>query len=704
MINLTNCDREQIKTPGSIQNFGALLVTDDKFKIIEVSENVSSFLNVDPAELLGKDVRGHLEHPGLIVEMNEIEGRRIYSFEKSTESQAGMIQREVRKAVDGLHKQNGWAPLLNEVSTIVRNLSGYDRVMIYRFHEDLHGEVVAESVREGVDSFLGLHYPASDIPLPARQVFWENWIRMIPDVHYIPSKLVPHSDTTPTNLGQTLLRSVSPIHIEYLKNMQVGASLTISIKAENRLWGLIACHHMTPKYLDPEWRGGLEDIGRLVSGMLGDVAQIEELKYRKKMRAVLEKLNTKIADSEDIAASLVMDSPNLLDFIDSTGASAALYLENQWQSIGGVPSKNFLHSLVGWLAENHSDRPVFFTNELPKIFPKAENEPAAVGLLAIAIPKSRHNYILLFRPEVVTTVRWAGNPEKSPDPSGNISPRKSFAEWRQNVRHTARPWKPWEIEGALELRADILSVDLRHQFQKEKEARAEAERAKTAREELMSVLSHDLKNPVSSIMLSLKVIEKISTLDDKVKSTLKRIERGAINMNNLINDILHVTKLEAGKLEIEKRSVSSSKILEEILDLLRPIAHENNLTIRLATDSEDLNVNVEETRIIQVLSNLIGNAIKFSPSQGVIGLKAKRYGPEMALFSVVDQGPGIAIENRKNVFDRFWQAKESNRLGTGLGLAISKGIVEAHGGEIWIESNPTGGSIFNFTLGLAPGE
>jgi chemotaxis family two-component system sensor kinase Cph1 len=709
---LTPCDKERVAFLGVIQDFSSVLVTDDHYRITHASKNASSFLGLPP-DLLGKDLfelfsttkevfEQDLAQRHLVAQRDKKGSQHIWQFERHPETNPNLIYRRSRLAMDELQKTQTWEDLVTVAAKEIRQLTNYDRVMIYRFHQDFHGEVVAESLADGLEPFLGLHYPATDIPVPARKVFLENWVRMIPNVDYTPITVEPEG--TELDLGNTLARGVSPIHIEYLHNMGVQATLTISIKSQGKLWGLIACHHKQPKFMDLYWRNALEDVGRTLSGMLRDVATIEEHQQRVRLQSIHKALFSRVQNSTDLAEDLTKYSPNLIDLVSSNGAAAALYLDGRWVTIGNSPSQQHLDQIVDWLVENHSDEPVYSTNELPKSFPSAANfKEFSTGLMAVSIPKTKKTYILFFRPEYVQSVRWAGKPQAyEPESDGKIHPRKSFEEWRSSVVDEAEPWKSWEIEAAQQLRTAILALDLRKQFEKEQEARADAERAMRAREELMAVLSHDLKNPIGSILLSTKMIERSFKGDQSATSltNLQRIERSAQNMNNLINDILHVTKLESGNLSMEKNPVDLTQLIEEVVDMLSPLARENQQKLFINPKSLHCAVRCDKERVIQVLSNLIGNAIKFTPPGGAIEVHITECGPEYSKIAVKDQGPGIPAENRKNVFDRFWQAKETNRLGTGLGLAISKGIVESHGGSIWVEENPPVGSIFYFTIPL----
>ena len=722
---------QQIRQPGAIQRFGALLAMDvGSCEILHCSENVRNFLELSSDEILGRNIFECLgiepisfpdEAPTFISlgryrVATHVSGRlRFFEFEKSPTSDPVHLAHETRRGMERMQGLESLKELLEETTRQIQRLTGFDRVMLYQFHPDDHGEVVAETILPGVDSYLGLHYPADDIPLPARTMLLKNSIRMIPDVDFERVAILPAINPLTSqgtgqapDLSRTLLRAIVPCHLEYLKNMGVRATLTVSLLSGGKLWGLIACHHLTPKYLDENERGACETLGRHVSGLLRDIARVEEFRQRDRLAQVHRSIVGRLNSSKDIGEEISFRTPNLMDLIESEGSAAALYLENHWVTQGIVPNEAALNELVNWLSQEHTDEPVFSTDSLLGLFPPAlKYQDIGAGLLAISVPKTHKHYILLFRPEIIRTVRWAGQPQaKEVSSDGKLHPRHSFAEWQESVRQKSSPWKSWEIDAALDLRSAILSLDLRRQFEKEQKARKEAELAVRSREELMAILSHDLKNPITSIQLQAALMGRNPSRmgDAQVKEFSQQIYRSTQNMTNLINDILHVTQLEAGNLTIEKKSGNLDEIVTEVFDLLAPIAAQKQIELRLlrSESKKPFLAQVDHDRIIQVLSNLIGNSLKFTPAGGLIEIAVEPGSdPGWARVSVADTGSGIPIENHVHVFDRFWQASHAKKLGTGLGLAICKGIIEGHGGTIWVESRPLGGTRFCFTVPLA---
>jgi chemotaxis family two-component system sensor kinase Cph1 len=728
-VDLKRCDLEPIHIPGSIQPFVSLVAfKEGSSQIGWWSEDFSShplmaratsgLSAMSPTALFGHALAGaRHDAPATIQDGDGCKwrvtphvhgGNTIVEIEPWAEESIEVVralQLGITQMVSAMQDAVSVQDLCDAGASSLQRITGYDRVMVYRFHPDAHGEVIAEARNPALSSFLGLHYPASDIPPQARAIFLANWLRMIPDAHYTPVRLLAASaDLGPLDLGRAPGRSVSPIHVEYLRNMEVRASLTVSIIHRGQLWGLIACHHCAgPKTPGPEVRSACELAGKLISSLLGIKRDQETADMRAHAKQKLGELVQRMMTEPDLTAALLEGSPSVLDLMPSIGAAAAVYHDNQWKLIGRTPSLEQVRALAVWL-HTEGQHDVFHTDHLAASYPPAENFfEIASGLLSVSIPKGDGNFVMWFRPEILQTVKWGGNPEKPAfaDEAGAIHPRNSFVEWKQSVRMKAAPWQEWEVECATELRSAILAADLRAQFQKEQTARLEAEAANQAKQDLMAVVSHDLKNPLNAIIISMVLIRR--SLEAKQTAAADRmlagIERATTRMKRLIEDLLDVAQIESGNIELTQETANCSELLHETADILAPLVEEKSIALRVLEPLDALRARCDRERVLQVLSNLAGNAIKFTADGGSVTLGAHHHAGEV-VFRVTDTGPGIAPENLSRVFDRFWQAKETRLQGTGLGLAISKGIVSAHGGRIWVESEVGKGATFMFSLPL----
>lgn len=351
------------------------------------------------------DVFVHRRQGRAIIELEEVVG---------DEAPAGSLYSTLRKAISALDSACSVRELSDRACETVRSLTGFDGVMVYKFHADGHGEVIAESKSDEYAKYLGLHYPASDIPLQARAMFLSNWVRMIPDRDYEPVRLLAASGVdAPLDLSQSLLRSVSPVHIEYLRNMGVAASLTLSLINNDRLWGLIACHHyQRPRHIPFATRAACETLARLASALLGRMGELETRAARERAAQVHRALEESMKSQSDFVEGLAAGSPTALDLVDCTGVAVPTH-DGAWLRLGAVPSNEQLSALAQWLSDREKPD-VFETHHLSAEYPAAQSfKDCGAGVLAIRIPKGQLNYVMWFRPEVLQTVSWAGKPDKA---------------------------------------------------------------------------------------------------------------------------------------------------------------------------------------------------------------------------------------------------------------------------------------------------
>jgi len=356
---------------------------------------------------------------------------------------------------------------LQATAEAVRAETGFDRVMVYRFQPDNSGVVIAEARDEELEPYLGQRYPASDIPKQARDLYLRNRIRSIPDARYTPAPLIPALNSVtgkPLDLTFSTLRSVSPIHLEYLANMGVAASTSLSLVIDGKLWGLIACHHRTPRYLSQAVRGMCELFAQMISLQLGEKLANESQGERLRMRRIHAKLVEAIVGQHRLDEAFIRNSSSsLMDYIPADGL--AVWWEGKLTKLGQTPTDEQLAPLVTWLNASVPEG-VFMTDCLAAHFaPARDYADVASGLLALSVSRSPRDYLLWFKPELRRIVTWAGNPIKPVDIADDgvrIGPRKSFAAWQETVREHSKPWGEHAAEAAQLLRGSILEVVLRH--------------------------------------------------------------------------------------------------------------------------------------------------------------------------------------------------------------------------------------------------
>jgi light-regulated signal transduction histidine kinase (bacteriophytochrome) len=492
--------------------------------------------------------------------------------ESSSEDALGLVQ----TVLSGLQQADTVQAFCQGLADGVRGISGFDRVMIYRFLPDGAGCVDAEARGEGVESFLGLHYPASDIPRQARELYFANWIQLIPNVHYSPAPILRADESQndkPLDLSYSLIRSVSPTHLVYLANMGVVASMSLPIIVSRRLWGLVACHHRAPRFLSHRLRAACGLLAQTASAMLETKVAAEEFEAELKSKRIHEALVTQMSRGADLAKSLTSSRPNLLDYIPAEGAG--LWLDSRYTVLGRAPKADEVAALVAWLNETAADG-VFFTDQLPLIYPPAaEFAGVAAGLIALSISKTQRDYVLWFRPEVIHTVTWAGNPNKPVefnDDGQYISPRISFAAWRESVRLHSKPWRSVDVKAAKALRLSLMEVILRRvdQLAREREAERIKQEARSAR------LDRSLAQwRTVAAELKEQVQRRAKTeLSEVLRSTVANQEAERKRIARELHDSLGqtLTLLQLGLDELDNSLPKSTKYVEQ-LKVLKGLAN-----------------------------------------------------------------------------------------------------------------------------------
>ena len=455
-ITLTNCDREPIHIPNAIQPHGICLIfNEEDWQITQISDNTQLLLGYLPDELLNQSLNKLLNVEGLntitqcltrdFEAINPL-NLKVLNSQQETINFYGILHRSLdnllileletfnknetydsfqfyqltRHLLTKIQNVSNICTLSQLVAEEIREITGFDRVMVYRLDQDDSGEIIAETKRTDLPSFLGLRYPDSDIPKQAKELYRLNKIRLIPDINYQPAALIPSisplTQTSP-DLSFSVLRSVSPLHIEYLQNMKVGASMSISLLKNNQLWGLISCHHQTPKYQSYYIQTFCELIGQLMSMELTNKEEQENLIDKIQLKNLLSDFVESIAESGDFVDVLSQNQEVLLQLLKAGGA--AIISHNSIMLLGKTPSENQIYELIDWVIPCLQNN-LYYTDSLPKIYPQAEQfKELASGIIVTSITKLQRNFIIWFRPEVIQSVNWGGNPDK----------QKNIDEW-----------------------------------------------------------------------------------------------------------------------------------------------------------------------------------------------------------------------------------------------------------------------------------
>lgn len=847
MTEITKKNKESTDLPATIQEFGFLLIISfENFYIEQTSQNISEFLDYTAEDILGKKFQNFLSEKYLVGSFPELrpglspvfvlEVQHKTSKEKSlfeftvisndhyfvvevVELDEEFRSYQVMASLSGIIARLEQTKCLKELcQTIVeetQRITDFDRVMIYQFDEEWNGTVVAEKLaRDHLRSFANHRFPSSDIPPTSRQMLRENLIRFIPDVFYESSPLVPalHPKTKESSFsGKSLLRSPSKIYIDYLKNLQVGASLTISIIKNNELWGIIACQHEGKKNIGQSERFASQILGTVVSSLITSKINFEDYQYSQNLLSLFDKLQLRIESSHRLLDALTNGKPSVVDLNPVEGSSVAVRYNGKWFIHGDTPSKAELLKLAAWIKENN-DEEVFATDSLQRIYPESSHFKILVsGLLAVIFPFGENNFIFWFRPERIGFVTWSGNPQKMIESSKNLQPDSdsSLVESKEEVRLKSVPWKKSELELVKKLKRSVIEYELLSQYKEFqiladsvdhyiwvsspdgtpeyynkrwmeitgltddfdnvanlgqnlihpedlprisqlwhnsikggvpytaelriktaqgvyqwiltrvipaknekgqiikwygsgvnidqiKKIEEELKDALSVRDEFISLASHELKTPITSLGLLLELSNRTLKKSNVVAPYIERSIKELRRLRYLVDELLDVSKISSGKMDLRFRMNDLTKIVIGVLERYQGETNLDHLLPKFEKMSPHI-IECDEFRMEQVFTNLISNALKYGKNKPIdIDLTDLSDHVE---FLIKDQGVGISKKDQGRIYDRFERVGENVGIsGLGLGLYITKNIIDAHLGEIKVESELGEGTAFRVKL------
>ncbi|MEB3416532.1 HWE histidine kinase domain-containing protein [Alteriqipengyuania sp. WL0013] len=550
-IGITNCDREPIHIPGGIQDIGFLVALSADW-LVQRAANTEKFLGIAPEDMLGKSLpdvfakqavdlvrdrismlRGKdsverlfavplLEDGSLFDLALHFSGRSVVLEAERSKGDQVEVSSTTRNILGRLAASRDVDTLLNECARQARALLGFDRVMIYRFAADESGEVVAQSVARGFESFLGLNFPSTDIPQQARKLYVRNTFRIIGDATAEQVPIVQRGEGEPLDLSLALYRAVSPIHLEYLRNMGVAASLSISIIVNGKLWGLIACHHHQPHMPSFAERSAAELFGQIFSLQLESRINAESTDYESKARHVGNRVMTAAAQDP----TKLLDAEWLLQMMDDAIECDGImvHMEGEMSSAGIHPNEGIFQRLVDTLNTREAQI-IHHSHNLSTYLGGEELDTPAAGFLAIPISRRPRDYMVLFREEQLRSVRWAGEQAKhvtQTEDGLELTPRKSFEAWKQTVTGQSKPFNLSEVRVATSLRSTLLEIVLRLS-----EAASEDRRKATEQQKLLiAELNHRVRNILALIRALMSqtkreegsISDVVDTLESRVKA------------------------------------------------------------------------------------------------------------------------------------------------------------------------------------------
>lgn len=780
--------KRPIHAPGYIQPHGWLVVVSlgDR-SILTISSNVGEFIGYSPQELLGRPLEivlaadrfeslcNSLDSSQSIHELvSEVEiscadneqrfftvwghyqGDRLLlefePFHPSSKAHQLSIQSRLNRTVITLQAASNTQQLLEQIVDEIRHYTAFDRVLAYQFDDNGSGNVLAESKGEQLPSYVGLRFPAVDVPVEARDLYARCHIRYVRDVDATEIELLSTEDSlstedrlsskdrfstedqhaakdqlsvdnsssdSPLDLTHSILRSPDPCCTQYLKNIGVASQLFVSLIHNDRLWGFVSCHNATAKTVDAETLSTCELLGQIASMQLANVSQTEDRLYRHQLQSVRAEFIRATRNADTLEEALFNQGDLLLNMVGAEGA--AFCIDGQISLHGETPTVGQIQALLRWLkAPNDTEGrlrsmladDVFATHHLASIYPEAEHfTDTASGLLLLWISRTQNSAILWFRPELLRTIDWAGNPSESwSSDSGSLelTPRNSFEMWKETVRLQSAPWQLCEIESVNELRNSLVNLVIA-KLEELAQINRELERSNGELDSFAYAASHDLKEPLRGIHnYSTFLLEDYADqLDEGGIDRLNTLVRLTQRMDNLIDVLLQFAQI--GREELKIQLVDLNDIARQAIELVTVGRRDINPTFAIPRSLPSLHC--DPLLMERVLSNLFSNALKYTNRPDIhveIGYltpdEFHQQGMELpegelllspAIY-IKDNGIGIRQRHLNTIFRLFKRLHAQKKYGggTGAGLTIVKKIVERHGGRIWVTSEYGVGSTF----------
>lgn len=491
------CDQINLSDFNQIQSHGALLVLDANFIIIQYSENAPHLLSTPDTALLNQPILDFLQsstledlNPNWIQESQQQYTEMMWHLPDSnipilifTHSQAGQFIIEIEKNVDiaaeRLHHYDVAQRVIatmndsmhcetidalgKSVCAGIKNLTGYDRVIIYKFNEQDHsGMVVGEALSDGLEPYLGLHFPANDVPTSVRDSYLKLPLRYIANIQDNPVKILPSGNGI--DLSVTYLRMVAPVHVKYMHNMGITSSVSIAIMHGAVLWGLIACHHREPKYLTLNQRLVLLMLANIVSTQITTIESTAQYKDEQHTIALQSILSLTLKESKSLGEALELHYSDLMNLVSAQGMS--VYLQNVLLNYGETPASDQVLQLISWLEEKKLSS-TYSTVCLPLDYePSLAYKDKACGLLAIKITSLDNHYLLFYKPELVNTISWAGNPSNTIEiTKDSYNPRESFKLFLETIRDHSSRWTTHDISSTSLIHSLIAAKQLQDLLQ-----------------------------------------------------------------------------------------------------------------------------------------------------------------------------------------------------------------------------------------------
>lgn len=719
MLTLTNCEDEKIHIPNKIIQNGYLIAFSLSGKAKYVSENLRNlfptgleFLGLNMTSFIETHLENYITPIRTSVEAVTLAHEELCVIDlKEHDCYLSIYHHhhliyfefeEIYNPLSGnnvfyniFSKFNQPAILWNNLCDVISEIIDFDRVMIYQFLEDSSGKVIAEKVKNSLPSYLKMCYPEFDIPKQARELYLTNHFRLIPDVE-APQVCLIGNTSDPLDLSRSNVRAVSPIHLEYLKNSGIRASYSISIIINDKLWGLVACQNIEPKFIDLKTRITTNTITQFVVNKFTANTNSDLIREAEKLKFIELDIKGKLFLHGSIEQALVDNLEGLCKLVD---ADTIVYTKDENIRYFGTPiAEETLKRIVQFFKTNfQSDEEIYSSNTFLKDFGEKLNLGSNLGGIALVrLDALRKENILWIRKEQLQHKIWAGSPTKllilSEDKRNlKISPRKSFEAWKETVKGTSFMWNDKDIYLIRRIRTLIVESALLKSEQIQK-LNNELLEANNELENYAHTISHDLKNPLSVLKLSAQVLRSKPFTDPIfIEKHLNHILDSVSSMEDMIKSILEISRTKNTELFMEE--INPEQLIHKLFNQSKIIysSHGTRLILKKIH-----HIYTNQTLIAQVWMNLISNAVKYSSKSKTPTITINSYmEDEYTIYEISDNGIGIEVSEADKIYRKFIRlGNASDFEGTGLGLSIVYKIMKRLKGKISFISKPNEGATF----------
>lgn len=723
-MNFVECHEEPIHIPGYIQSFGYLIGIDaESHSITFFSRNITDIFKIERVDsLFGKELTDFPESFQQIIDSdiyvsldrftrreNETYFDKIFIGDKeyhfSVFKSGGFIflefeevlinpDKRISNKYDNFYGIDNAQELWNHLLETLAKVVNYDRMMIYKFMMDGSGKVIAEKKNDEMESFLGLHYPESDIPKQARQLYLRKRKRIFSNVH---SDTVPLLSKSEEHIDLTFAasRGMSPIHGQYLKNSGASSSFSISIIIDDHLWGLVTCQNTEPKHIDLEDRVQAGIFTALAANAYSSFKSKSELNYRLELNERVSQLKIKFLKHHYLSDSLIESKAEIKDLPEADGV--AIVSDEHIVTEGVTPSVAVINTIIQWASENTTDQIYVNRSFLKNHGEELGLSENAAGIIIYFIERDKNEMLIWFRKEFDEHIDWAGNPEKkievfsyNGEEKQIISPRTSFRIFTENIKGHSKRWNSRNISAVHAIRDLILETSHKN-YNAVKRLNDELKKVNEELDSFSYTISHDLGTPLTVMKLNAQMLlGNLTDGSEKSKHKINTIIEEIDNMAEMMQDVLQLSRAKHSDIQLE--ALKTEQTIRKISENAK-MTYGNPESEVVIGECPD--VLADKTMLHQVFLNIINNAVKYSSHREHPKVKIEgTENGENVMYRISDNGIGIPEEEKHKMFKIFNRMDNAKKFkGNGVGLSIVHRIMKRIGGNVDYESNKEGTSF-----------